>query len=106
MSDALLLTFGVAVFVITGLVLFVKDPSIVKSRGVVVGIRIAGAARQEFREVELDVMVSRPEGGQFAVRERAVIPATLLTKVSPGNIIDTYYRRGDESAVAVCVPGT
>jgi hypothetical protein len=85
-------------------VLFAPDPSVVKSRGVVVGIRIAGAARQDFREVELDVMVSRPEGGQFPARERAVIPATLLRKVSPGNIIDTYYRRGDESAVAVCVP--
>ena len=105
MSDALLLTFAFAVFLITALVLFAPDPTVVKSRGVVVGIRIAGAAQQDFREVELDVMVSRPEGGQFPARERAVIPATLLTKVSPGNVIDTYYRRGDESAVAVCVPG-
>jgi hypothetical protein len=104
MSDALLLSLSGLIFLGVALVLFTPEPSVVKSRGVVVGIRIAGAARQDFREVELDVMVSRPEGGQFAARERAVIPAILLSKVSPGNIIETYYHRGDESAVAVCVP--
>jgi hypothetical protein len=100
----MLLAFSGFVFLCTAVVLYAPDPSLVKSRGVVVGIRIAGAAREEYREVELDVMVARPEGGQFAARERAVIPASLLRKVSPGNIIDTYYHRGDETAVAVCVP--
>ena len=51
-------------------------------------------AREDFREVELDVMVSRPGGGQFPARETALIPASALTKVSPGSVIDTYYRSG------------
>jgi hypothetical protein len=75
-----------------------------KSRAVVTGMRTTGTAREDHREVELDVMVSRPEGGQFPAHERALIPASSLAKVSPGSVIDTYYRSGDESVVAVCVP--
>jgi hypothetical protein len=75
-----------------------------KSLAVVTGMRTTGAAREDHREVELDVMVKKPGGGQFPAHERALIPASSLALVSPGSIIDTYYRSGDESAVAVCVP--
>lgn len=74
-----------------------------KSRAVVTGMRTTGHAREDFREVELDVMVNRPGGGQFPAHETALIPASAITKVSPGSVVDTYYRSGDESAVAVCV---
>jgi hypothetical protein len=74
-----------------------------KSRGVVTGMRTTGASREDHREVVLDVMVRKPGGGQFPAHETALIPAASLAKVSPGSIIDTYYRAGDESAVAVCV---
>jgi hypothetical protein len=74
-----------------------------KSRGVVTGMRTTGAFREDYREVELDVMVRKPGGGQFPAHEIALIPASSLAKVSPGSIIDTYYRLGRESAVAVCV---
>jgi hypothetical protein len=74
--------------------------------GVVTGMRATGTAREDFREVELDLMVSRPGGGQFPVRETALIPATSLRKVSPGSVIDAYYRPGDETTIAVFVsPG-
>ena len=49
-------------------------------------------------------MVSRAGGGQFAIHETALIPASSMAKVSPGSVIDTYYRPGDESEVAVSVP--
>jgi hypothetical protein len=75
-----------------------------KSQAIVTGMRTTGAAREDYREVELAVMVSRPEGGQFPAHETALIPASSLGRVSPGSVIDTYYRSGDESAVAVCVP--
>jgi hypothetical protein len=75
-----------------------------KSYAVVTGMRTTGAAREDYREVELAVMVSRPQGGQFPAHETALIPASSLASVSPGSVIDTYYRPGDESAVAVCVP--
>jgi hypothetical protein len=75
-----------------------------KAQAVVTGMRPTGAAREDFREVELAVMVSRLGGGQFPAHERALIPASSLRKVSPGSVIDTYYRPGDESAIAVCVP--
>ncbi|HEX2284786.1 MAG TPA: hypothetical protein VHI10_08180 [Mycobacterium sp.] len=75
-----------------------------RSPAVVTGMRATGAAREDHREVELDVMVRRPEGGQFPAHETALIPASALTKVSPGSVIDTYYRSGDESAIAICVP--
>jgi len=74
-----------------------------KSCAVVTGMRTTGHAREDFREVELDVMVNRPGGGQFAAHERALIPESAITKVTPGSIVDTYYRSSDESAVAVCV---
>ncbi|KLI07919.1 hypothetical protein A5731_05055 [Mycolicibacterium conceptionense] len=74
-----------------------------RSRGIVTGMRTTGVGREDYREVELDLMVSRRGGGQFPVRQRALIPATALAKVSPGNVVETYYRPGDESAVAVCV---
>jgi hypothetical protein len=74
-----------------------------KSRGVVTGMRTTGASREDYQEVELDVMVRKPGGGQFPVHEIALIPASSLAKVAPGSIVDTYYRLGRESAVAVCV---
>ena len=75
-----------------------------KSRGVVTGMRTTGASREDYREVELDVMVRKPGGGQFPAHEIALIPASSLAKVSPGSIIDTYYRLDRKPAVAVCVP--
>ena len=74
-----------------------------RSRGIVTGMRTTGGSREGHREVELDVMVRKPGGGQFPAHEKALIPASSLAKVSPGSIIDTYYRSGDESAVAICV---
>jgi hypothetical protein len=74
-----------------------------RSRGVVTGMRATGASREDHREVVLDVMVRKPGGGQFPAHETALIPASSLAKVSPGSIIDAYYRSGDESAVALCV---
>jgi len=67
-------------------------------------MRTTGETREDYREVELDVMVSRPDGGQFAVQEIALIPASSMAKVLPGSVIDTYYRPGDESEIAVSVP--
>ena len=75
-----------------------------KSRAVVTGMRTTGAAREDHREVVLDVMVRKPEGGQFPAHETALIPASSLARVSPGSIIDTYFRSADESGVALCVP--
>jgi hypothetical protein len=75
-----------------------------KSRAVVTGMRPTGAVREDHREVELDVMVRKPGGGQFPAHETALIPASSLARVSPGSIIETYFRSGDESTVAVCVP--
>jgi hypothetical protein len=75
-----------------------------RSRGVVTAVRATGDAREDYREVELDLMVLRPEGGQFPAHETTLIPASALAEVTPGSIVDAYYRSGDESAVAVCVP--
>lgn len=76
----------------------------IKSSGVVTAARSTGTEREDHREVVLDLMVRRPEGGQFPAHETTLIPATSLGRVCPGSIIDAYYRRGDESAVAVAVP--
>jgi hypothetical protein len=76
----------------------------VRSRGVVTGMRATGAQREDHREVEIDIMVRRPGGGQFPAHERTLVPASSLAEVKPGCVIDAYYRREDESVVAVCVP--
>ncbi|MDZ7882867.1 MAG: hypothetical protein U5N53_08105 [Mycobacterium sp.] len=75
-----------------------------RSSGVVTAARTTGVEREDYREVVLDLMVRRPEGGQFPAHETTLIPANSLDRVCPGSIIDAYYRRGDESAVAVAVP--
>jgi hypothetical protein len=75
-----------------------------RSRGVVTGMRTTGQACEDHREVELDVMVKRPGGGQFPAHETALIPSSAIAKVSPGSVVHAYYRLGDESSVAVCVP--
>jgi len=75
-----------------------------RSRGVVTAMRTTGDAREDYREVELDLMVLRPEGGQFPAHETTLIPVSALAEVTPGSVVDAYYRSGDESAVAVCVP--
>lgn len=72
-----------------------------RSHGIVTGVSATGAGR----EVYLDLMVSRPDGGQFPARETAVIPASALPKMAPGSIIDAYYRPGDHSIIAVRVRG-
>lgn len=74
-----------------------------RARGVVTGVRCTGAAREDHREVEIDLMVRRPEGGQFPAHETTMIPESALPDVTPGCVVDAYYRRGDESVVAVCV---
>lgn len=89
----------------TAAVLLAPTSAVVKSRGVVVGLRLTGEFTANCPEVELDVMVSRPEGGQFAARETTVIPEASLANFTPGSIIDMYYRPGDEASVAVRVPG-
>jgi hypothetical protein len=75
-----------------------------KSRAVVTGMRATGETREDHREVELAVMVRRLGGGQFPAHEKALVPASSLARVSPGSVVDAYYRPGDESAIAVCVP--
>lgn len=76
----------------------------VRTRGVVTAVRTVGARGADYREVELDVMVTRRGGGQFPAHETALIPAGALDVVSPGSVVVTYYRSDDESSVAVCVP--
>ncbi|MBB2993441.1 hypothetical protein FHR72_004950 [Mycolicibacterium iranicum] len=88
----------------TAAVLLVPSHAVVRSRGVVVGLRLTGDFTADCHEVELDVMVSRPEGGQFPARETTLIPEASLAHFTPGSIIDMYYRPGDESSVAVRVP--
>ena len=75
-----------------------------RSQGVVTGMRATGETREDHREVVLDVMVSRPAGGQFPAHETALVPASSLSKVSPGSVVYTYYRPHDESSVAIAVP--
>lgn len=76
----------------------------IKSHAIVTAMRATGAAREDYREVEIDLMVRRPAGGQFPARETALVPESALGGVTPGCVVDTYYRAGDESSVAVCVP--
>jgi hypothetical protein len=76
----------------------------VKSHAVVTAMKSTGRVCEDYRQVELDVIVNRPEGGQFPAHEVTFIPAGSVAKVEPGSIIDTYYRSTDSSNVAVCVP--
>lgn len=104
MPSLLTLLFFSFLFAGTATVLLAPTSTVVKSRGVVVGLRLTGEFAANCPEVELDVMVSRPEGGQFAARETTVIPESSLANFTPGSIIDMYYRPGDEGSVAVRVP--
>ncbi|WP_165609580.1 hypothetical protein [Mycobacteroides saopaulense] len=70
-----------------------------RSHGIVTGVNATGSGR----EVQLDLMVTRPDGSQFPTRETAVIPESTLPKMTPGSVIDAYYRPGDHSIIAVRV---
>lgn len=105
MSNSLLFFFTCFVCVGAAVLLCVANRSTAaKSRGVVTGMRIIRGTGSDYREVELDLMIRRAVGGQFPARRIATIPALWLANVSPGSVIDVFYRPGDESAVAVCVP--
>ncbi len=75
-----------------------------RTSGVVTGMRVGRWAGDDLREVELDVMVSRRGGGQFPAHQSTVVPASALAGLTPGSIVDVYYRPGDESTIAVGVP--
>ncbi|PRC46209.1 hypothetical protein C6A85_91235 [Mycobacterium sp. ITM-2017-0098] len=106
MPSLLTLMFFSFLFAGTAVVLLAPTGAVIRSRGVVVGLRLTGDFSADCPEVELDVMVSRPEGGQFAARETTLIPESALANFTPGSIIDMYYRPGDESSVAVRIPRT
>lgn len=76
----------------------------IRSRGVITAMQATGGILEDYREVELDLMVTRPGGGQFPAHETALIPVTALADVAPGSVVAAYYRPGDESTVTVCVP--
>lgn len=106
MLDASLLTV-----VLSGIAVLVASvrvrrplPGIVRGTGVVTARHDTGVTQGDRREVRLDLMVTRPRGGQFAAVETALISVASLDSVAPGCVVDTYYRRADESVVAVRVP--
>jgi hypothetical protein len=63
-----------------------------------------GAVREDYRGVEIDLMIRKPAGGQFPARETALVPESAPAKVAPGCVVEAYYRGGDESSVDVSVP--
>ena len=103
MPGLLSLIFFGFLFAGTAAVLLAPTGTVVRSRGVVVALRLTGDFCAGCSEVELDVMVRRPEGGQFAARQRTLIPDKSLGRFVPGSVVDMYYRHGDESSVAVGV---
>jgi hypothetical protein len=101
MPSLLTLMFFSFLFAGTAVVLLAPSSTVIRSRGVVVGLRLTGDFRAHCPEVEIDIMVSRPEGGQFAARETTLIPESALADFTPGSVVDMYYRPGDESSVTV-----
>lgn len=75
-----------------------------RARAVITGMRETGTDYDHLLEVELDLMVSRPEGGQFPAHELALIPAAALCRVEPGCVVEAYYRRADDTVIAVYLP--
>ncbi len=67
----------------TAAVLLVPTTAMVRSRGVIVGLRLTGDFCADCHEVELDIMVTRPDGGQFAARETTMIPEASLASFTP-----------------------
>jgi hypothetical protein len=104
MSNSLFLLFTLLVVGAAVLAFVSSRTTEAKSRGVVTGMRVIRAAGTDYCEVELDLMVRGAVGGQFPARRIATVPASWLANVGPGSVIDVIYQRGDESAVAVCVP--
>ncbi|OBB58988.1 hypothetical protein A5757_15260 [Mycobacterium sp. 852013-51886_SCH5428379] len=76
----------------------------VRTHGVITAVRTVGERGADYREIELDLMVTRRGGGRFPARDTALIPADALEYLSPGSVVVAYYRSDDESSVAVCVP--
>jgi hypothetical protein len=76
----------------------------VKTTGVVTGARVTDVMREDHRELVVDLMVTRPGGGQFPAHEITFVPASALPTIEPGSVIDVHYRPGQESEVALCVP--
>ena len=89
--------------IVVGMAMAAAIPA-TKSRAVVTAVRTTGVAREDYLEVELDLMVSRPRGGQFPAHQTALIPEVSLPGLTPGSVIDVYFRRRDESVIAVRVP--
>lgn len=88
----------------TSVVRAALDRPLVRTHGVVTAVHVTGRSSEQYREVKLDLVVSRPGGGQFPAHHVTLVQATALDDVAPGSVVQTYYHSGDESTVTVCVP--
>lgn len=74
-----------------------------RSQGVVTAVRVTGVVIEDHQEITVDLMVGRTDGGQFAARDTTFIPTSSVPTVTPGSVIDAYYRTVDESTIAITV---
>ena len=101
MSSLLPIAFVGFLLAGSAVALLVPSPALTRSQGVVVAARPTGWGRRGRRELELDIMVSRPQGGQFAIREIVLVADGVAGEFAPGAVVDICYRLGDESSVFI-----
>ncbi|CAN3128979.1 hypothetical protein ACNUDN_13705 [Mycobacterium sp. smrl_JER01] len=104
MPSLLTLAFFAFLFAGSAVVLLAPTGAMVRARGVVVALRPVGDFDAECPEVEIDVMVRRPDGGQFATRHTVRVPGSSLDRFVPGSVVDIFYHPGDDASAAVWVP--
>ncbi|MBZ2196519.1 hypothetical protein [Occultella gossypii] len=73
----------------------------VRTSAVVTAATPTGQVRDGHTQLQLDVLVARPDGSQYPVTQRLFVPASQLSRVHVGSRVATFVLPEDEQRVSV-----
>lgn len=76
----------------------------VAAQAVVRALSVPGEIRDGHTKVELDLVVTRPDGSTFATRSEKFLPPAAIGNVQVGRILQVHYLPENEREVVTAIP--
>ncbi|TDE93886.1 hypothetical protein EXU48_10430 [Occultella glacieicola] len=72
--------------------------------GVVTGLHPTGQVREDHSEVEVQLLVTRPDGSRYPATKTSFVPPTAIEAVQVGRIVELRVLPWDEQRIALALP--